>query len=166
MQQQPLPRDIPAPLPEVPLLYNTIGAVYCTFCSCCVESIFRDEQIAGPEFQHQKRSVFRTDFSSSTDGPRTAARKLVSFARCYLQIHITTAGKITILQIHYFLVSFNRMSCGYVIVAVVGSVWAGRQVFNSRQGQDFLFCSSPNVQRLQCPLSLQSSWNPRLIFRD
>jgi hypothetical protein len=73
----------PSP-PKAPFSCNTIGAVYCTSCSCCVESIFRVEQIAGPEFQHQKRSMLRVYFSSSTDGPRTTARKLVSFTQCSL----------------------------------------------------------------------------------
>jgi hypothetical protein len=46
------------PPPQAPLSCNTIGPVYCTACICCVESIFRDEPIVVPEFQHQKRSVF------------------------------------------------------------------------------------------------------------
>jgi hypothetical protein len=64
----------------------------CISCICCVQSIFRDEQIVGIEFHHQKRSVFCiSDYQPVVLGPLplrglsiTSPEVPVSFTLCSL----------------------------------------------------------------------------------
>jgi hypothetical protein len=48
----------PPPPPAASLARSTIGTVYYALHICCVQSICCNDQIAGPEIQHHKRSAF------------------------------------------------------------------------------------------------------------